>query len=192
MAKKPPTPTLESIGIEFLIPYANNARRHSDDQVAQIAASIREFGFNNPVLIDADNGIIAGHGRVMAARKLGMTLVPVLRLTHLTDAQRRAYILADNRLAETGGGWDEELLRVEIETLRDEGEVDATLAGWSEDEINRILGEEPPGDEEGAGDSGDAFQEQFAVTVICSGEAQQREVFERLTSEGLTCKVVCV
>lgn len=139
MAKKPPTPTLESIGIEFLIPYANNARRHSDDQVAQIAASIREFGFNNPVLIDADNGIIAGHGRVLAARKLGLTLVPVIRITHMTDAQRRAYILADNRLAETGGGWDEELLRVEIETLREDGEIDPTLAGWSEDEINRIL-----------------------------------------------------
>jgi hypothetical protein len=140
MAKtKPTTPTLESIGIEHLIPYANNARKHSDEQVAQIAASIREFGFNNPVLVDADNGIIAGHGRVLAARKLGMTLVPVIRLSHLTDAQKRAYILADNRLAETGGGWDEELLRVELVGLSDEGEVDPALIGWTEDEIKTFL-----------------------------------------------------
>ena len=139
MAKKPPAPTLESIGIELLIPYANNAKKHSDEQVAQIAASIREFGFNNPVLIDGDNGIIAGHGRVMAARKLGMTLVPVLRLTHLTDAQRRAYILADNRLTETGGGWNEEILKAELERLTEEG-FDVGLAGFDKEDIEELGG----------------------------------------------------
>ncbi len=190
--KKPPTPTLESVGIEFLIPYANNARRHSDEQVAQIAASIREFGFNNPVLIDADNGIIAGHGRVMAARKLGMTLVPCIRLRHLSDAQRRAYILADNRLAETGGGWDEELLRVELEGLAEDGEIDPALAGWSQEEIGRILGAEDAGENDEGEDSGSDFAEQYAVTVICKGEQHQQEIYEKLTAEGLTCKVVCV
>ena len=108
---------LESVPVEALIPYARNARKHSDEQVAQLAASIREFGFNNPVLIDKENGIIAGHGRVLAARKLGLEAVPCLRLDHLTDTQRKAYILADNRLAELGGGWDEEMLKLEVKEI---------------------------------------------------------------------------
>jgi hypothetical protein len=108
---------LESVPIEALIPYARNAKRHSDAQVAQIAASIKEFGFNSPVLVDSENGIIAGHGRVLAARKLGLESVPCLRLDHLTDTQRRAYILADNRLAELGGGWDEEMLKLEVKEI---------------------------------------------------------------------------
>lgn len=137
----PPAPSLESIGIEYLIPYANNARKHSDAQVAQIAASIREFGFNNPVLIDNDNGIIAGHGRVLAARKLDMTLVPVIRLAHLTDAQRRAYILADNRIAETGGGWNEELLKAELDRLTEEG-FDVGLTGFDASDIAELGGDE--------------------------------------------------
>lgn len=108
---------LEQIALEALIPYARNARKHSDEQVAQLAASIREFGFNAPVLVDAENGIIAGHGRVLAARKLGLEAVPCLRLDHLSDTQRRAYILADNRLAELGGGWDEEMLKLEVKEI---------------------------------------------------------------------------
>lgn len=95
--------------VDELIPYARNARLHSDDQVAQIAASIREFGFNAPVLIDGHGGIIAGHGRVMAARKLGLESVPTIALPHLSDVQKRAYILADNKLA-LNSGWDNEML----------------------------------------------------------------------------------
>jgi DNA modification methylase len=109
---------IEQIKTESLIPYARNAKLHNDSQVAAIAGSIKEFGFNNPVLISADNSIIAGHGRVLAARKLGLSEVPCIRLSHLTDNQRRAYILADNRLSETGGGWDDEMLKMEI------GEID--------------------------------------------------------------------
>lgn len=108
---------IEHVKTADLIPYARNAKLHSEAQVAAIAGSIREFGFNNPVLIDAADGIIAGHGRVLAAQKLGLTSVPCIRLAHLTDAQRRAYILADNRLAETGGGWDMEMLRLEIDDI---------------------------------------------------------------------------
>src|SRR5690606_35026758 len=93
---------------ESLIPYARNARTHSDAQVAQIAASIREFGFNNPVLVDGENGIIAGHGRLLAARKLGLDSVPVIELAHLSETQKRAFILADNKLA-LNAGWDDEL-----------------------------------------------------------------------------------
>src|SRR5699024_8782512 len=95
--------------IDDLIPYANNARTHSPEQIARIAASISEFGFINPVIVDGDNGIIAGHGRVMAARELGRNEVPTMLVDHLSEAQKRAYILADNRLAEDAG-WDDNLI----------------------------------------------------------------------------------
>jgi ParB family chromosome partitioning protein len=124
---------IEQIGIETLIPYANNARTHSDAQVAQIAASIREFGFNNPVLIDKQSSIIAGHGRVLAARKLELDSVPCIRLDHLSDTQRRAYIIADNKIA-MNAGWDEELLALEFEGLGEEG-FDLELTGFTLDEI---------------------------------------------------------
>ena len=104
-----------------LIPYVNNAKLHSAEQVTLIASSIKEFGFNNPVLIDGDNGIIAGHGRTQAALKLGLSEVPTIDLSHLSEQQKKAYILADNRLGELGGGWDEELLKIELEDL---GEFD--------------------------------------------------------------------
>ncbi|MCO6052356.1 ParB/Srx family N-terminal domain-containing protein, partial [Mesorhizobium sp. RP14(2022)] len=113
-----------------LIPYARNARTHSDAQVAEIAASIREFGWTNPVLVDGDNGIIAGHGRVMAARKLRMRQVPVIELAGLTDAQKRAYVLADNKLA-LNAGWDEELLGLELADLDALG-FDLSLTGFGE------------------------------------------------------------
>jgi DNA modification methylase len=108
---------IEHISTADLIPYARNAKKHDASQVAKLAGSIREFGFNNPVLIDSDNGIIAGHGRVMAAQQLNLTEVPCIRLSHLTDNQRKAYILADNRLAEVNSGWDEEMLKLEIATI---------------------------------------------------------------------------
>ena len=120
-----------------LIPYAANSRTHSDAQVAQIAASIKEFGFNNPVLIDSENGIIAGHGRVMAAQKLGLDEVPCLVLAHLSDAQKRAYVIADNKLA-LNAGWDEDALKAEIERLQEE-EFDTDLTGFSEMEIDDLL-----------------------------------------------------
>ena len=124
---------IEQIKTGDLIPYARNSRSHSESQVAQIAGSIREFGFTNPVLIDADNGIIAGHGRVMAAGKLGLEKVPCIRLAHLTDTQRRAYIIADNKLA-LNAGWDEEMLGLELADLR-EMDFDLGLLGYSEDEL---------------------------------------------------------
>jgi DNA modification methylase len=128
---------IEQVSIELLIPYANNARTHSDAQVAQIAASIREFGFTNPVLTSDDNTIIAGHGRVMAARKLGLTQVPVIRLSHLSETQRKAYILADNKLA-LNAGWDDNLLSIELADLKDLG-FDTDLTGFSADEIAALM-----------------------------------------------------
>lgn len=128
---------VEQISIETLIPYVNNARTHSDAQVAQIAASIKEFGFNNPVLIADDNSIIAGHGRVMAARKLGKDTVPAVRLSHLTEMQRKAYILADNKLA-LNADWDNSLLAIELADLKDLG-FDTDLTGFSADEIAALM-----------------------------------------------------
>ena len=129
--------TVEVIGIEKLIPYVKNSRTHSDEQVAQIAASIKEFGFNNPVLIGEDDVIIAGHGRVMAARKIGLMEVPCIRLGHLTETQRKAYIIADNRLA-LNAGWDNELLTIELnELLADNFALD--ILGFDVDELKNLL-----------------------------------------------------
>lgn len=123
--------------VEDLIPYARNARTHSDAQVALIAGSIREYGFTNPILVDGENGIIAGHGRVMAARKLGVATVPVIELAHLTSAQKRAYILADNRLAEAAN-WDQQLLALEVGDLDGLG-IDLTTLGFETAELDAIL-----------------------------------------------------
>ena len=131
--------TIEPVSVETLIPYARNSRTHSDAQVAQIAASIKEFGFTNPVLIDQGVGIIAGHGRVLAARKLGLPEVPCIRLGHLTDAQKRAYVLADNKLA-LNAGWDTEMLKVEFADLQELG-FDLDLIGFSDDELADLLGD---------------------------------------------------
>lgn len=136
------SPVIVSRKVEALIPYARNSRTHSDAQVAQIAASVREFGWTNPILIDGESGIIAGHGRVMAARKLGMEDVPCIELAGLTDAQRRAYIIADNKLA-LNAGWDDELLAIEFAELADEG-FDNLLTGFTQDEIDALTPEQIP------------------------------------------------
>jgi len=119
-----------------LIPYVKNSRTHSDEQVAQIAASIKEFGWTNPILVDGDNGIIAGHGRLMAARKLGYKEVPTIELKDLTEAQKKAYIIADNRLA-LNAGWDNEMLKLEFDQLAELG-FDLELTGFSLDEIEAL------------------------------------------------------
>jgi len=129
--------TIEWLETKGLIPYAKNSRTHSEAQVAQIAGSIKEFGFNNPVLIDEDNGIIAGHGRVMAAQKLGLQAVPCIRLAHLSDTQRKAYVIADNRLA-LNAGWDDQMLTVELQELDSES-FDLSLLGFEADELNALL-----------------------------------------------------
>lgn len=128
---------LEWRNIGEIIPYARNSRTHSEEQVAQIAASIKEFGWTNPVLIDEENGIIAGHGRLAAARKLGHTQIPVIELTGLSEAQKRAYVIADNKLA-LNAGWDTEMLVNELRDL--EGmDIDLALTGFSADELNDML-----------------------------------------------------
>ena len=129
--------------ITALIPYARNARTHSEAQIAQIAASIREFGFTNPILVDGDNGIIAGHGRLLAARKLGMSNVPVIELAGMTEAQKRAYVIADNKLA-LNAGWDTEMLAIELGDLAGLG-FDLSLTGFGDDELASIMNTGNPG-----------------------------------------------
>jgi DNA modification methylase len=129
-------PTYKTESVNALIPYARNSRTHSEAQVTKIAASIKEFGFLNPVIVDGENGIVAGHGRVMAAKKLGMDEVPVVEASHLTEAQRRAYVIADNRLA-LDAGWDDEMLRVEFAELEGLG-FDLELTGFTMDEIKAL------------------------------------------------------
>ena len=157
---------IERWPIERLIPYARNPRTHTEEQVAQIAASIVEFGWTNPVLVGANSVIIAGHARVMAARKLGITEVPVIVLDHLTEAQRRALVIADNRLAQNAG-WDEEMLRVELEALR-ESEFNLDLLGFDDQELDALLAET---DTEAAGNTDDdAVPETPDVSVTLPGD----------------------
>lgn len=125
--------------VDDLIPYARNARTHSPEQITKLASSIKEFGFISPVIISEDGGILAGHGRVMAAKKLGIEKVPCIIESHLTQAQKRAYILADNRLA-LDAGWDDEMLKIEIQELS-QSEFDLQSIGFSEYELGRFLKE---------------------------------------------------
>jgi len=172
---------IETIKTETLVPYARNAKKHDAGQVAKIAGSIREFGFCNPVLIDKDNGIIAGHGRVLAAQSLGLAEVPCIRLGHLTDTQRRAYILADNRLAEIGGGWDDEMLKLELADL-EELDVDIKSIGF-DDELLKPNSSD-------LSDFSEDIASRMAVVVEVDGETQQKTVYERMTKEGFKCRLL--
>lgn len=151
--------------IDKLIPYARNARTHSDAQVAQIAASIVEFGFTNPILVDGAAGVIAGHGRLLAARKLELKEVPVVILDHLTPAQKRAYILADNKLA-LNAGWDEELLKVELASLVDD-DFNLDVVGFSDKELDELLSDCSV---EGDDDEDEQVAEAPDKPVSCTGD----------------------
>ena len=168
---------------DSLIPYANNSRTHSDAQVAQVAASIREFGFTNPILIDERNGIIAGHGRLMAANKLGLDEVPTIMLNGLSDAQRKAYVIADNKLA-LNSSWDMDLLKLELESLS-ELNLDLSLLGFDEIELADMF-DDPNADVELKEES---YSELFNVIIECSDESDQEKVFNRLDEEGYKCRV---
>jgi len=147
--------------VSALIPYIRNARTHSPEQIAQIAASIREFGWTNPILVDGHNGVIAGHGRLLAARQLGFDEVPVIELAHLNDTQRRAYVLADNRLAENAG-WDTELLRLELGELQ-LMDIDLGLLGFGDAELQDLLA---PGEEDRGGLTDDDEVPEVSETPI--------------------------
>jgi hypothetical protein len=173
---------IEMLPPQELTPYERNSRTHTPEQIRQIEASIREHGFVNPVLIGDDGVIIAGHGRVTAARNLGMDKVPCVRLAHLTEAQRRAYIIADNRLAELAG-WDKAILAGELEILQ-EMDYDLELIGYSDDEIDMLLGDDLEVMESAGSMSssnyGDVRSERIPVNIMGIGGLLDRELLERV------------
>jgi ParB-like chromosome segregation protein Spo0J len=187
MAKQDKFPLIKAAQVADLIPYARNSRTHSEEQITQIAASIKEFGFLNPVIIDGENGIIAGHGRVMAAKKLGMTEVPCVEASHLTDAQRRAYIIADNKLA-LNAGWDYEILRVEFEELS-ETNFNLDLTGFDNQELLKILGENFSFDDEEKKQISDA-EDKFQLLVEYQNENELQKAFDQAKEKGLQCKII--
>jgi len=181
-----PADKVERRKVKDLVPYAKNARTHSEEQIEQIAHAIEQWGWTVPCLVDEKGGLIAGHGRVLAAKQLGLDEVPVVVARGWSAAQKRAYVLADNKLTENGG-WDDDLLKVEIGELQGEG-FDLTLTGFSMDEIGGLLGETASDGIEDAPDS--KYKEQFGVIVICRDEAHQQEVFESLAGSGYEVRVV--
>lgn len=169
------------VQVEDLIPYALNSRTHSDAQIAQIAASIREFGFTNPILIDENNNLIAGHGRLLAARKAKMKQVPAVVVTGLDDRKRRALVIADNKLA-LNSGWDMDSLLVEMQDL---GSDFGELMGFSEKELLDMFKtdeDQLPQEQE--------LKATFEVAVECSDESEQETVFNLLSERGYTCRIL--
>ncbi len=176
------------ISIEYkptsqLIPYVNNSRIHSEQQIKQVASSIKEFGFTNPILIDEENGIIAGHCRVQAAEVLNLEQVPTITLNGLTESQKKAYVIADNKLA-LNASWDLELLQIEMEKIEDE--IDLNILGFNEQELNAIIDE--------LNDDNDDLKEEtytpaFSIIVNCKDEQDQEKIFNELKAKGYECQV---
>lgn len=176
------------LNIDDLIPYNKNSRTHSIEQIEQIAESIKEFGFTNPILIDENKEIIAGHGRLEAAKKLKLKEVPVIKLNNLSEIQKKAYVIADNKLA-LNAGWDEELLKSELEEIKNFN-FDLDLIGFNEEELNELLNinleveeleDKKPKEQE--------YNEVFNIIVKLENEQQQEELFNKLTEEGYVCQV---
>lgn len=174
--------------VSDLIPYVNNSRTHSDEQTTQIASSIKEFGFTNPVLIDESGGLIAGHGRLMAAKKLDLKEVPCITLKGLSEAQKKAYIIADNQLP-LNAGWDLDKLKLEVETLK-ELDFDVDLLGFDDDFLKILFDDidlkqtelDPELKEE-------SYSEKFNVIIECHDEEEQENLYNKLSTEGYICQV---
>ena len=192
---EPAPPAREKLAVKYLpiddlIPYARNSRTHSAEQVAQIAASIKEFGFTNPILLDGEKGIIAGHGRVLGARELGMTTVPTIELSHLSEAQKRAYIIADNKLA-LNAGWDNELLKLELDDLDGE-DFDLALLGFSDDELDVLRNgwdsDIDPTEKDGENLDGIAASIKVLVDQDCEDRAKKL-IAQALGNAGITYEI---
>lgn len=180
---------IEYKNTDSLIPYVNNSRTHSDEQVTQIASSIKEFNFTNPILIDEQGGIIAGHGRLMAANKLGLEQVPTITLVGLSEAQRKAYVIADNQLA-LNSGWDLELLRVEIEQLQ-ALDFDIEILGFDDDQIASLLDLEDDDDEVADDDFKELEDEtKFLLLIEYDSERQLEKYYNQTQELGFKCKII--
>ncbi len=183
-----PADKIEQWPIDRLIPYARNSRTHSDAQVAQIAASIKEWGWTTPVLVDEGGQIIAGHGRIMAARKLGMAEVPVVIASGWSDAQKRAYVIADNKLA-LNSGWDDDLLKLELGELH-ELNYNMDLLGFDGDELGKLMYEDLP--QMPIAQPNQNVDAVFEIAVTCKDEQQQEELYKMLTDQGHVCRVLTI
>ncbi|OQB05796.1 MAG: Nucleoid occlusion protein [bacterium ADurb.Bin212] len=185
--------------IDKLIPYQKNSRTHSEAQVDQIAASIIEFGFTNPILVDSRQGIIAGHGRLEASKKLSLKEVPVIVLDHLSEAQKKAYVIADNKLSDMAG-WDIDILAEELHSLKEMG-YDLSIAAFTDEELNNLpsdisvegsyrkKNESTPASASKAVES--FLENEYRVMVLCSDENIQADLFEELSKRnGLECKIL--
>jgi ParB-like chromosome segregation protein Spo0J len=176
---------MSDIAIEKLIPYVNNARTHSDEQVAEIAASIKEFGFRSPVLVGKDNMIIAGHGRVLAAKKLGLKTVPYIDCSDMTEIQTKAYILADNRIA-LNAGWDAQMLSLEIQGLA-VSDIDMQLLGFSDKELDQYLGN---AEDDVISDETIDDGNKNLLMVECITENELQQLFDEMKERGFECKIL--
>ena len=174
------------IDLKDIIPYTNNPRNNDGEAVDKVAASIHEYGFNVPIVIDKDNVIIAGHTRYKAAQKLKHKKVPCIRAEHLSPAQVKAYRIADNKVAEFSS-WENDMLALELEQLQ-ELDFDLDLTGFDDDEISKLLDLEE--DEPEIKETSFTYQEQYGVIVMCENEEEQERIYNDLTEQGLSCKVV--
>jgi ParB-like chromosome segregation protein Spo0J len=177
---------IENIGVEDLRPYGNNSRTHSKAQLEQIVASINEFGFTNPILITGDNTIIAGHGRFLAARKMGIAVVPCIRLGDLSPEQIRAYVIADNQLA-LQAGWDKELLSLELGSLK-RADFDIGVIGFTEKDLEKLLAEP----EKASGLPDQTSTDELAVIVSCGSPDEQSSAYDLLVGAGYTCRTAAL
>ncbi|MFA7463038.1 MAG: ParB/Srx family N-terminal domain-containing protein, partial [Anaerovoracaceae bacterium] len=191
------TTEFQLVPIHKLVPYINNARTHSSEQISKLRSSLREFGFINPIIIDKDFGIIAGHGRLLAAKEEGYAEVPCVLADHLTEAQKKAYMIADNRMA-MDAGWDEELLRVEIEGLQAEA-FDLSLTGFDEAELAKLFDDGSDAEDDGFDVDAELKKPVFSKPgdvwtlgkhkVIC-GDSTDRSTFDKLLG-GTKVNLVC-
>lgn len=178
-------PVYKKTKVSDLIPYARNSRTHSNEQIDQIARSIQEFGFLAPIIINEKNEIIAGHGRLMAAKKIGMEYVPCVQADHLTDEQKRAYVIADNKLT-LNSDWDFELLKIELADLELSG-FDISITGFYDAELMGLLGD---GLDEPKKPVEDTYKSVFEVVVECTDEQEQESIYNQLTGKGMKCRVL--
>jgi ParB-like nuclease domain len=176
---------IEYVKTSELWEYGNNSRTHTEEQIDQVVASIKRFGWTNPIILDGDNTILAGHCRLKAARKLGMTTVPCVHVAHLSEAQRKAYVIADNKLA-TNAGWNTDILKAELLDLQ-QAEFDLDVIGFTGVELDNIFGVIA---EEEEGEEGEAKAKTYTVVVECDSEEHQSSLLDRLEADGLKCRPV--
>jgi ParB-like chromosome segregation protein Spo0J len=176
---------VERVPAADLIPYTNNPKEHPDEQVQKIASSIKNYGFDQPIVVDEDNEIIKGHGRLQAAELLGMETVPVLRRDDLTDAEKKAARIADNKSAESP--WDDDLLSLEVEQVADD--FDPVELGFDDDELDDLLEETARSEGEPANAEPLGLTPEYEVIVECASETEQQEIFDELTEKGYECRL---